>query len=97
MIMARRWAVVTWWAVIARAVHDRAFNHICRLVINRWRRRCVIHRRWRYIHWSRGRVDGTGGHGRANHAAYDCTDYCRSTPAWSAAMGFSLACEGEGT
>jgi hypothetical protein len=104
VIITMRWAVVAGWAIVTRAVHNRALNHVGWLVINRrWRRsvinRCgrCIYRRGRRINRGRGRIDRTGSHCRAHHTADDCANDCSSTPAWAAAMGFSLTCEGEGT
>jgi hypothetical protein len=104
VIITMRWAVVAGWAIVTRAVHNRAFNHVGWLVINRrWRRRVInrcgrrIYRCGRGIYRGRGRIDRTGSHCRAHYTADDCANDCRSTPAWAAAMGFSLTCEGEGT
>jgi hypothetical protein len=104
MVIPRRWAVSAWRAIVTRAINHRTLDHIGRLIINRWRWWRVIHRRRRdinrgrcCIHRSRGRIHRAGSHCCANHAADDCADDCRSTPAWTAAMGFSLACKGEGT
>jgi hypothetical protein len=97
VIVARRWAVVAWRTIVARTVHDRTFNHIRGLVINRRRWWRVIDGCWRRIHRGRCGINRTRSHRSADHAADDCANDCSSTPAWAAAMGFSLTCEGEGT
>jgi hypothetical protein len=93
-----RAVIATWRAVIGRAVDDRTLNDISRLVVNRrWWRWCVINWSLLHVDRGRGRIDRTGGHCCTHHATDDGTDYCRATPARTAAMGFSLACESEGT
>jgi hypothetical protein len=98
------WRAIVTRAVVAGAIHDWTFNHISWLVINRWWWRRVINRCGRRINRCRGcvnrsrcSINRTGSHCCANHAADDCANDRSPTPAWAAAMGFSLTCEGEGT